>query len=271
MPTREPNAIITRRTDHAPGLMTIRVAPDGWALPPFVAGQYTVLGMPGSSARCGDSDPEPPRDNPEKTIMRAYSIASSSLANQHLDFYIKLVRSGELTPRLFNLQIGDRVWLSSKFTGYFTLDEVPAEKDVVLVATGTGLAPYLSMIRTHLTQQPSRRIAAIHGAYHSWDLSYQQELVMLASMSPAFTYIAVISDPDDEPVAWGGRTGFVQDVWNSDEIAQAWGGRPTPGSADVFLCGHPLMIEAMEVILQGEGFAEHTRRSAGQYHLERYW
>jgi ferredoxin--NADP+ reductase len=270
MAEAEVNAVVTQKIEHAPGLITMRVVPDGWRLPDFTAGQFTVLGLPGSASRLATADPDRGAADPGKLIKRAYSIASSSVANEYLEFYISLVRSGELTPRLFNLKIGDRLWLSRKCSGYFTLDGVPAGMHVILVATGTGLAPYMSMIRSELSGERERRIAIIHGAYHSWDLGYHGELVMLERMNPVCTYIPVISAPEEEPVAWSGRTGFVQEIWNSGTIAQRWGFRPTPENTHVFLCGHPAMVEAMEEIIQKEGFREHNRRSAGEYHTERW-
>ena len=273
MTDRPLNAIVTQKIEHAPGLMTIRTVPDQWELPEFTPGQFAVLGLPGAAPRCPEADPDPapaPGDG-KKMIIRAYSIASSSVAKEHLEFYVSLVRSGELTPRLFNLEIGDRLWLSPKFSGYFTLEEVPADADVILIATGTGLAPYMSMIRSVLTPQTPRRFAVIHGAYHSWDLGYHTELVTLERISPVFSYFPVISEPADEPAPWTGRTGFVQAVWEEGVIEKQWGLRPAPEHTHVFLCGHPLMIESMEQVLQGEGFIEHTRRAPGQIHLERYW
>jgi ferredoxin--NADP+ reductase len=273
MADRDLNAIVTQKTEHAPGLMTIRTVPDGWTLPDFTPGQFTVLGLPRSAPRCPEADAEPapaPGDG-EKTIVRAYSIASSSVAREYLEFYISLVRSGELTPRLFNLEIGDRLWLSPRFSGYFTLEEVPPEANVVLIATGTGLAPYMSMVRTVLSPQEPRRFAVIHGAYHSWDLGYHSELVMLQRLARMFSYFPVISEPAEEPVPWKGRTGFVQALWEEGVIEKQWGLRPAPEHTHVFLCGHPLMIESMLQILEREGFTEHTRRTPGQIHLEKYW
>ena len=80
-------------------------------------------------------------EKPNKLIIRAYSVASSSVAREYLEFYISLVRSGSLTPRLFNLEKGDKLWLSTHFSGMFTLHEIPIEFSVALIATGTGVAP----------------------------------------------------------------------------------------------------------------------------------
>lgn len=161
MAPTELSAVLTQSMEIAPGLSIMRVVPDGWELPEFTPGQFAVIGLPGSAPRCDNSDPDDEAPGPDALIRRAYSIASSSLARRHLEFYITLVHSGALTPRLFALDIGDRLWLSSKFTGRFTLDEVPDEANVVLISTGTGLAPYMSMVRTLVKPREDRRIAII--------------------------------------------------------------------------------------------------------------
>ena len=271
MATRELNAVISQRGEVAPGLIVLRVVPLGWELPDFTPGQFAVLGLPGSASRCWEADPEDKPADPDKVVSRAYSIASSSVAKEYLEFYITLVRSGALTPRLFNLEIGDRVWLSPKFAGFFTLDDVPSESNVVLLSTGTGLAPYVSMVRSYLTHESRQRLAIIHGARHSWDLGYRSELSALERVSPVFTYVPVISRPKEEPVPWFGRTGYVQDIWKDGVIGEAWGFQPRPKDTHIFLCGNPTMIEDMEEIIKKDGFVEHKRKSPGQYHVERYW
>ncbi len=265
------NAVVSQRIEIAPGLIVLRVVPDGWELPDFQAGQFAVLGMPGSAPRFPGTDPDEKPIAPDKMIKRAYSISSASAAREYIEFYIALVNSGELTPRLFNLNIGDRLFLSPKCSGFFTLEEIPAEANIVLLSTGTGLAPYVSMVRSQLTHESRQRLAIIHGARHSWDLGYRDELVSIQRVSPALTYIPVVSRPAEEPAPWTGHTGYVQDIWNKRVVDEAWGFHPTPKDTHVFLCGNPSMIETVEVILKKEGFQEHKRKSPGQYHVERYW
>ncbi len=266
-----PNAIVTSRIEVAPGLMILRVVPDGWRLPDFSPGQFAVLGLPPEAPRCSLSDAEEPVPPAGRLIRRAYSIASSSLAREYLEFYITLVHSGTLTPRLYALRPGDRVWLGPKITGLFTLQEVPVDVDVVLVATGTGLAPYMSMLRTELTAAGGRRFAVLLGARHSWDLGYHAELATMQRLSPRFRYEATISRPAEEPVPWSGRTGYVTDLWWDSVLAESWGRRPSPADTHVFLCGNPAMVDDMVSVLAAEGFREHTRKQPGEVHIERYW
>ena len=265
------NAIVSQKIELAPELIILQVKADGWELPEFEPGQFAVLGLPGMAPRSEQSDPEEETPDANRLIRRAYSIASSSRSRDHMEFYINVVRSGALTPRLFALEQGDRVWLGPKVSGAFTLDKAPCTADVVLVATGTGLAPYMSMMRTRLPEDNGRRFAVLHGARQSWDLGYRSELSIMQQLCGNLTYLSLISRPANEHVRWSGMTGYVQDLWAEGCLDRAWGRHPKPEDTQVFLCGNPKMCEDMLALLESEGFSEHTRKAAGQVHIERYW
>ena len=268
---QELNAFVTQRVDVAPGLGIFRIVPDGWEMSDFSPGQFAVVGLPGKSPRCADSEAEEKTPDPDKVIKRAYSIASSSVAKEFLELYVALVPSGALTPRLFALSPGDRLWLGPKFTGMFTLDQVPEEMHLVLVATGTGLAPYMSMLRTQFVCGSPRHFAVFHGARHSWDLGYRSDLVALKQTCSNFAYVPCIDFPDEEITPWPGEIGWVQHLWQRGMLEDLWGFKPTPENTHVFLCGNPDMLEEMVGTLEAEGFKEHTKKQPGQIHLERYW
>lgn len=272
--TRKPkpkmNAVVLQKQELTPQLMILRVATVGWPLPDFIPGQFGVLGLSGSAPRCTLSGPEAYPPEPDDLIRRAYSVASSSLINEYMEFYIGLVTTGSLTPRLFALGVGEALWLSPKVAGIFTLDQVPGERNVVLIATGTGLAPYISMLTSVMTCNSSRKFAVLHGAFHSWDLGYRSELKALQHLCENFTYLATIDRPEEEPVQWTGYIGWVQDLWENGLIAKAWGFEPTPDNTDIFLCGNPHMIDDMVARLTGQGYCEHSRKTPGQIHVERY-
>ena len=267
----ELNAVFTERRDIAPGLAVFRIAPDGWDVREFKAGQYVVLGLPGDAPRCPESDAEEVPAKPDKLILRAYSIASSSIEREFLEFYIVLVESGALTPRLFALEPGDRLFLGKKVTGTFTLDRVPDDQHVVLVATGTGLAPYISMLRSRLLHTRVSQVAVLHGARHSWDLGYRTELALVERDYANFTYLPSLTRPDAEEMPWQGEAGRMQEVWLRDALAQRWGFAPSPDTTHVLLCGNPAMIDTMVEILSGQGYREHTKKVPGNIHYERYW
>lgn len=265
------NAVVSQRVEVSPYLIILRVVPDGWVLSDFVPGQYTVLGLPGAAPRYKFSDPEEKTPDQDKLIRRAYSIASSSVEHEYVEFYITLVSSGSLTPRLFALNIGDKLLMSPKSTGVFTLSDLPDNVNVVLIATGTGLAPYMSMIRTDLKCGVDRRFAVLHGSRHSWDLGYRAELITMQRLCSNLTYLPIICSPADEPIAWNGSAGYVQDLWTGGVLDEAWGFHPEPHNTHFFLCGNPKMVETMSELLTNDGFHEHSKKTPGEIHLERYW
>ncbi len=265
------NAVVTHRIEVASGLIILRVAPDGWELPTWESGQFAVLGLPESAPRTMLSDPEPEGPDSDKLIRRAYSIASSPVEAGYLEFYITLVQSGALTPRLFALKPGDSIFLGKKISGMFTLVDVPDGNNLILVGTGTGLAPYMSMLRNELECHLDLHTVVLLGARHSWDLGYRGELIAMQRYCPTFHYIPVISRPEEEMVKWSGQTGYVQDLWDRGLVEAAMGAKPSPDNTHVLLCGNPGMIEGMIERLGTEGFVEGSRKEPGQIHAEKYW
>jgi ferredoxin/flavodoxin---NADP+ reductase len=269
----EYNATVAQRTEIAPGLIILRVVPD--RLPfPFRAGQYVVLGLKGSEPRVAlsDDDPESAGIGAERDglIRRAYSIASSSRGDEFLEFYLTLVRSGELSPRLFQLGVGGRLRVGTGAAGVFTLDKAPRDRHVLLAATGTGLAPYMSMLRTDLACGGWRRFVILHGARYSWDLGYRTELMALRRLCSNLTYIPVISRPAED-LTWRGRSGYLQDVLISSAVRAESGLYLTPETFHVYLCGNPAMIEAATARLIERGFVKDTPGEIGTIHAEEYW
>jgi len=264
------NSIVTQVIKTSPINIIIRVTPDGWEIPDFEAGQFAVLYLPGSAPRCENAQPEQQEVEPSKMIRRAYSIASSSKNKEYIEFYITLVHNGELTPRIFALKPGDKIGMTSKFTGMFTMDKAPHDANLILIATGTGVAPYISMLRSSALENPNRKIAVLHGAYNSWDLGYSSELSLLQSISSNFTYIPTITDTKDEIIPWGGEVGFVQDIWKLKKLDKKWNQKLTADNSHVFLCGNPYMIDDTIAALESEGFVEHKGKVVGQIHAEKW-
>ncbi len=263
------NATLRKRIDVTPRLTIFQVTPDREF--GFVAGQYTVLGLRRSESRIPEADAEEIEENaPDKLIRRAYSISSGSRTREYVEFYISLVSSGELTPRLFALDEGERLFMGTKPKGLFTLDRVPEDRNILMVATGTGLAPYISMLRSLADGCPTRRIAVLHGASYSWDLGYRNELEELAGRCGNFAYLPVVSRPG-ACVGWSGRTGRLPAWLDKRELEKTAGLSLSPDATHVFLCGNPGMIEDAEEILSGKGYPLGNRQETGSLHVEKYW
>lgn len=269
MPALDYNATLTERFEITPHLAIFRVRPDAEAYE-FLAGQYTVLGLKRSAPRLGEADPDDQPDaDPTQMIRRPYSICSGT-QQQELEFYISMLSGGELTPRLFNLKPGDRLFVGPKARGFLTLEQIPTNTNLLMVATGTGLGPYISMLRTHAYEFPADQIGIIHGARYSWDLGYRPELESYGSKFDNVHYLPTISRPDVDP-AWDGEYGRVQKWLEMTDFETRFGFLPTPDECHVFLCGNPSMIEDATQLLSARGFVEATRKESGNLHIEKYW
>ncbi len=264
----ELNCVVTNIIQVSPIMKIIRVKPIDWDLPVYKAGQFVALGLYGAAPKCEEATEEFKEQEPDKLIRRAYSIASSS-TQEYVEFYITLVHSGSLTPRVFSLNIGDKIWMGKKAVGMFTIDEIDPEQNVVLVATGTGVAPYMSMLRSNALSRKGK-VLVIHGASNSWDLGYSSELSLLETMFPNFSYYPTVTMPEKEPAGWSGDVRFIQDIWEDDVVEKKWGFKPNAENTHVFLCGNPNMTNGMTEALEKEGFKEHKKRELGQIHVEKF-
>lgn len=255
------NATIVKRLDITDRLMIVGVKPDQ-GVPDFTPGQYLALGLLGSAPRAPGFKPDKEEVKPDKIIKRAYSIGSSPDNKEYIELYVALVDDGALTPRLAPLKVGDRLFAAPKIVGTFTLDPVPSECSAVLVSTGTGVAPFLSMVRTPACWTPNRRLTIVHGVRYVKDLAYRDELLALAERNKNFSYYSIVSRPD---AGWTGETGYVQSFFEREVI------KIEPDRDHVFVCGNPSMIEDMEKLLLGRGYREHSKKEPGSLHIEKYW
>lgn len=264
------NALVTERREVHSELIFLKVAPDGWQMEPFAAGKFAVLGLPGRAPRCENSEPDVQPVDQDKLIRRAYSIGSGPNDTDELEFYISLVASGGLSPRLLALQEGDRVYMAPKTKGTFTLEGVPDDQNLVLISTGTGLTPYVSMLRGQALEN-GRKVAVFQGVRHSWDLGYDSVMRALCEKHSNLTYESTVSRAHLEKEPWEGNKGHVQELWKAGVLEQRWGFRPKPEDTHVFLCGNPGMVAGAQELLEAEGFALHSKSKPGNIHVEKYW
>ncbi len=256
------NSTVVGRVDITPELMILQVKPDG-GVPSFQPGQYVALGLPGSAPRYEGAPDEAEVPAAEKLIKRAYSIGSSPAHGDFFEFYIAVVPNGALTSRLAVVKPGDRIFSQPKVTGTFTLDGVPAEHNLVLVSTGTGLAPFMSMVRTPTVWTAGRKITVVHGVRYPQDFAYADELASFSSQNAGFTYLPIASRAD---ASFAGRKGRVQALFEDGSI------QLTPETDHVFLCGNPAMIDDLERDLTAKlGYVVHSKKTPGNLHVEKYW
>jgi ferredoxin--NADP+ reductase len=238
---------VAARRDWAPGLITLAVDAQ---IEPFVAGQFVNLGL----------------EIAGQFVRRSYSIASAP--GCALEFYVKEVPGGALTPSLMRLEPGDRVWVERRPQGFFTLAHVPPCRDLWLVATGTGLGPFLSMLRTGELWQRVERISVVHGARSTTLLSYAGELAALAQLHPGrLSYTPLVS---------GGLPGHalpgrVTSAFADGSLEARAGFSLDPARSHLMLCGNPDMILEVTAVLATRGLRKHRVRNPGHISSEKYW
>ncbi len=253
------NATLADRRLLTDELGTFRVRLDEGVVPSFEPGQFVDVGLP----------PEP-GDRRRRMRRRPYSIASSAADRDALELFVVRLPDGLFTRRLFAMAPGDRLWMSRRPRGHFTLSPVHPAQTLVMVATGTGLAPFMSMLRTYRGTGRWRRCIVINGARRIAELGYYDEILRLTREDPTITYVPVVSrEPPERP--WWGLRGHVQAAL-TDDVLEARTGRPLdPADCHVLLCGNPAMIDEAQQRLTGKGFVSGGPDGPGNVRFERFW
>jgi len=255
------NATVIGREEVTDYLVIYYVKPD-IEIPDFLPGQYVALGLLPTAARPSDFPAEEQTFKPDRLIKRSYSIGSSPMEKEHFEFYIAILPEGALTSRFALLNEGDRLFAQPKIVGTFTLEGTPDDSNLILVSTGTGIAPYISMLRSESTWNSGRHITLLHGVRYPCDLGYRDEMLKLAESRDNFSYHLTISRADE---SWEGDKGYVQEYLKNGTV------NLNPQKDHVFLCGNPAMIEDVEKMLTEKEYSVHSRRNPGNLHLEKYW
>jgi ferredoxin--NADP+ reductase len=218
---------------------------------PFLAGQYNRLRL--------WIDGE--------WVARPYSYVNAPDVRP-LEFYLVTVPDGPLTNRLVQLHPGDSVELMPRASGLFTLENVPDARDLWLVSTGTGLGPFLSILRSGECWDRFETVRLVHGVRHVEDLSYRDTLLELAGeRADRFRYLPLVSR-EEAPDALRGR---ITDALMDGRLERAAGVEITTDSAQVMLCGNPEMVRDLQAQLRERGLQRCRRGHPGQITVENYW
>ncbi len=216
----------------------------------FKAGQYIKVALDIAGDRVG----------------RPYSLVNPP-GERPLEIFFNEVPEGPLTPRLSDLGPGDEVWLSEKPGGIFTLEGVVPGKTLWLLATGTALGVYLSILRTEEPWALFERVVLVQGARQGADLSYGELLDAIAARrGERFTLVRAVTR-ERVPGALHGR---ITDLLTEGVLETSVGAVIDPRDSHVMLCGSSAMIKDMKAILEGRGLARHKRHAPGQYTTEQY-
>lgn len=228
-------------------LFSLRVHTEPFA---FIAGQFVRLRLEHDGGR----------------VQRAYSLVNGP-DDSILDFLVNRIHDGLFSPLLHQLQPGQRIEVSQPPSGFFTLNEVPDGDSLWLIATGTGIGPYLSMLSTREPWQRFARIHLVHAVRYGADLAYQNKIMDWVALYPnQFTYQPIVSR-EDYPGALRGR---IPALIESNQLQQAVGDTLT-NRAQVMLCGNPEMIRDTRALLDVMGLPKNLRRKPGNVTMEHYW
>jgi ferredoxin/flavodoxin---NADP+ reductase len=259
------NAVLVRREDFTPELTTFHVRYDEGAAgdaPPFVPGQYVAIGLN------NEGKPE------LGSVRRSMSLCSAPEQRDAYEFYIRFVKHPEsdnpLTHLLWKMSVGDRIFMTRKPVGVFTIRDTVGESDrriCVFVAAGTGLAPFVSMVRSDVLRDPKvdlSRYVLLHGASYPADLCYREELERYAREN-GMHYFCTISRPKESP-DWTGDTGRVEDYFKPERLADLEKriglepGEIRPDRAGILICGLQGTIGETITRMVSRGFVPDNRR-----------
>ena len=295
---REYNATVTYFHRIHDELGVIRIRPD-FPIPPHKAGQYTTIGAGYWEPRVDHCQPEELEAvQLSKVVKRAYSISCPILGSDgdllrrededQLEFYVVLVRDAEkrppaLTPRLFAMQPGSRLFMSEKIIGTYTLDHVKPNDTVIFMATGTGEAPHNKMLLELLRRGHQGLIASVVCVRFRGDLGYFDTHQKILARLPNYRYIGLTTRVKENLQ----NKIYIQDLISSGQLEERLGQKIDPAATHAFLCGNPKMIGVPErgpdgklhypqptgvvELLEARGLKCDRAREPGNIHFEKYW
>ncbi|MDC3332830.1 ferredoxin--NADP reductase [bacterium] len=221
----------------------------------FKNGHFTMIGL----------------EQEGKPLMRAYSIASANYEDE-LEFFSIKVPDGPLTSKLQHLKPGDNIVISSKPTGTLILDNLLPGKNLYLISTGTGLAPFMSIIKDPETYEQYEKVILTHGCRYVNELAYRETITELLPNNEYFgeqikeqlLYYPTITREDFR------NQGRITDLLDSGKLAVDLGLTEINLDNDRFMiCGSPSMLKDTCDILDKRGFKEARHGNAGHYVIER--
>jgi len=219
-------------------------------LPPFKPGQFVRIGL--------DIDGE--------RVARPYSLVNVP-GQSPGEIYYNPVPDGPLSPRLAALRPGDRLWVGDSANGFLVLDEVPDCRHLWLLATGTGVGPFVSMLGTDTPWQRFERVVLVHSVRHGAELGYRERMQALAERHPdRFHYLPTVTR-EAVPGALAGR---IPALISDGSLEQAAGLALGPAHSHVMLCGSAAMIADAGAVLGERGMRRHRRREPGHVTVEKY-
>lgn len=242
-------------TPLTPNLFTLRTTRDpGFR---FRAGQFARLGVTKADG---------------SVVWRAYSMVSSP-HDDFLEFFSIVVPDGEFTSELSRLREGDTLLIDRQAFGFLTLDRFVDGRDLWMLSTGTGIAPFLSILQDFEVWEKFERIILVYSVREARELAYQQliegltERDYLADYAGKLLFLPTVTR-EQRP---GALTGRITQLIDDGKLEQAAGLEMTPEHSRVMLCGNPQMIDDTRQMLKQRDMHLSLSRRPGQVAVENYW
>lgn len=216
----------------------------------FKAGQFVRVAMDVEGERVG----------------RPYSLVNAP-GSSVLEIHFNEVPEGPLSPQLSRLHPGDSLWVSPRVSGAFTLEKIPPCENLWLMATGTAIGAYISILSTAEPWSRFKRIALVHGVRHQRDLSYGDKVASLQQRyGDQFSFTAAVSREQCE----GTLKGRITDLIRASVIQDLFDLPLAVENSHVMLCGNSAMIAEMREVLEASGMRQNRANQVGQFTTEKY-
>jgi ferredoxin--NADP+ reductase len=199
-------------------------------------------------------------------IARPFSFVNPPQDPVH-EFYGIVVPEGPLSPRLAQLAPGEKLYLARNPAGFLVLSEIPEADTLWLVSTGTGIAPFLSILRTEGAWTRFRNVVLVHAVRHAKELAYRDLISRLLEERRGLKYVSFVSR-EDHPGTLAGR---IPAAIDDGRLEAAAGLSLRPEGSHVMLCGNPDMLKDAQATLAARGLRKHRRRTPGHITVESFW
>jgi ferredoxin--NADP+ reductase len=200
----------------------------------------------------------------EEKVARPFSVVNAP-DDPVLEFYGIVVPEGPLSPRLARLGAGERLLVATNPAGFLVLSEVPDARTLWLVSTGTGIAPFLSILRTETPWRRFGNVVLVHAVRHARELVYQDMIARIRGQHD-LRYVTFVSREN----ALGSLAGRIPAAIRDGRL-EAAAGLALDQAAHVMLCGNPQMLKDAQAALGERGLRKHRRRTPGHITVESFW
>lgn len=218
----------------------------------FAAGQYAKLSLEIDGQR----------------VTRAYSFVNAP-SNENLEFYLVNVPEGKLSPRLHEMQPGSEIMITKESQGFFVIDEVPECNDLWMLATGTAIGPFLSILEEGKGLERFTNIVLVHAARFSRDLSYVPQMQQLQQRYNGKLHIQTVVSREE---SLGSLTGRIPALIEDGSLEGVVGLTMNTTDSHIMLCGNPQMVrDTQQLLKETREMRKHLRRKPGHMTSEQYW